>query len=481
MLQAKKLSEAVKPKIKMPHTSEEKSAEAIEPLFSNRYLVALILPLIAEQFLAITIGACDTIMVASVGEAGVSAVSFVDQLSILLVQLFAAFATGGAVVASQYLGHKDAKSACVAAKQLLYLSIGTGVFLVALCIPFRALILRLLYGKSDTEILESAAVYFFWVILSFPFLAVYNSCAALFRSMGNSKLSLKVSLLMNVLNISGNALLIYGCKIGVVGAGIATLISRLTAAIIMFVLLCNGNSHIIHFERILHFEWNALMVRRILKIGIPSGIENSVFQVGKVAVQTFMAGFGRTAIAANAISNSIASFANIPGSAIGLASLTVVGQCIGAGEHKQASSYTKKLLSETYIAMAALSMLILIFAPQLTALFKLSSESMALASGVIRTCMVCNMLIWPVSFTLPNALRAAGDGKFTMLVSNISMWAFRVLFSYLISTAILRYNPHNTSLALYGVWIGMYIDWVFRSICFVLRFKSGKWLKKQVI
>lgn len=450
-------------------------------LFSRDYLAKLILPLVAEQFLAMTIGACDTLMVSSIGEAGVSGVSLIDQFSQLMIQLFAAFATGGAVVSSQYLGHKDSKDACVAAKQLLNLSVIAGVLIIVLFVPLRAQILTAMYGKSEADVLQSAITYFFWVGISFPFLAVYNSCAALFRSMGNSKLSLKVSILMNVTNIGGNAVLIYGAKIGVAGAGIATLVSRIIAATVMLVLLCDKQKNIIHFDNLFRLEWNGLMVRRILRVGVPSGIENSVFHIGKLVVQVFMAGFGTAAIAANAICNTVASFANIPGSAIGMASVTVVGQCIGAGEKQQAKRYARTLLRETYIAMASFAAVIFVFAPQIVSVFNISSEAKILAAGVVRTCMVGNALIWPLAFTLPNSLRAAGDAKFTMLVSNISMWLFRVLFSYLIAAWILRHFPENTSLALYGVWFGMYIDWVFRSICFVVRFRHGHWLEKKVI
>lgn len=450
------------------------------PLFSRQYLSRLIWPLVAEQFLAVTIGACDTLMVASNGEAAVSGVSLIDQFSQLMIQLFAAFATGGAVVSSQYLGHNEPKSACIAAKQLLYLALGAGLVIVAICVPFRVPILAALYGKIDADVMHNALIYFMWVTISFPFLAVYNSCAALFRSMGNSRLSLVVSLLMNIINIGGNATLIYGFNMSVAGAGIATLASRAVAAIIMFVLLCK-KKNVIHFDHIWHFEWNGTMVKRILRIGVPSGIENSVFQIGKLIVQMFMAGFGTVAIAANAICNNIASFANIPGSAIGLASVTVIGQCIGASEKKQAVSYSKLMLKITFAAMDALAVILFIVCPGIVRLFNLSQAATVLATGVIRTCMVANIIVWPLAFTLPASLRAAGDVKFTMLVSNFSMIAFRVLFSYLISSYLLRVHPDNASYALYGVWFGMYIDWICRAVFFVFRFKSGRWLEKKVI
>jgi len=455
-----------------------------ENLFSKKDLKRLILPLVAEQFLAMTIGACDTIMVSSVGEAGVSGVSLIDQLSQLMIQLFAAFATGGAVVASQYLGRKDEESARIAAKQLLLISTCTGLFFIAVCLPLKEAILSAIYGNTDKSVMDNALKYFVWLLFSFPFLAIYNSCAALCRSMGDSKTSLKVSLMMNFTNIAGNAILIYGAKIGVNGAGIATLASRVVAALVMIYLLARPAAKErgrIYLEKLWKIEIRFKMIKRILKIAIPSGIENSVFHIGKILVYSFMSGFGLAAIAANAITNTIASFSNIPAQAIGLASVTVIGQCIGAGEKGQAKSYGRKLMKKAYIGMFCVAASIFILAPILVNAFNLSPQAHALAVGVTRTCMVANIFFWPMSFTMPNILRAAGDAKYTMIVSNISMWLFRVLFSFLISKYLLFKFPEKTYLALYGIWFGMYIDWVFRGLLFGIRFHKNRWLDKKVI
>ena len=456
----------------------------VENLFSKKDLKRLILPLVAEQFLAMTIGACDTVMVSSVGEAGVSGVSLIDQLTQLFIQLFAAFATGGAVVSSQYLGQKSDEKARSAARQLLTISTFVALLIIALCLPLRRVILNLIYGGAGEEVMRNALIYFVWVLLSFPFLAIYNSCAALYRSMGNSKVSLKVSLVMNFTNIAGNAILIYGAKIGVAGAGIATLASRIVAAFVMIYLLARPSAKDkgrIYLEKLWKIEISFDIIRKILKVAIPSGIENSVFHIGKILVYSFMSGFGLAAIAANAITNTIASFSNIPAQAIGLASVTVIGQCIGAGEKQQAKSYGRKLLKEAYLGMFVVSSAIFISASLLVRAFNLSDEARILATGVIRTCMVANIFFWPMSFTMPNVLRASGDVKFTMIVSNISMWLFRVLFSFLISKYLLYKFPENTALALYGIWFGMYIDWIFRGTCFWIRFHRNRWLDKKVI
>lgn len=449
-------------------------------MFTRKYLNRLIWPLVAEQFLAMTIGACDTVMVSSVGEAGVSGVSLVDQLSQLALQLFAAFATGGAVVASQYLGHKETDRACHSAKQLFNLSLFVGAFFIVVCLPLRKVIMGAIFGAVDKEIMDNALSYFVWILLSFPLLGVYNCCAALCRSMGNSKISLEVSLVMNLSNIGGNALLIYVAKLGVAGAGISTLFSRAIAAVVMVLILCR-KSLPIHLEKIWKFEVDFSLIGKILKVAVPSAIENSVFHIGKILVYSFMSGFGTTAIAANAISNTVASFSNIPGNAIGLASVTVVGQCIGAGEKKQAKSYGRKMMALAYGGMFLTAGIVFAAAPVVTGIFNLSPESRKLASSVIRSCMVANVIFWPMSFVMPNILRGAGDAKYTMIISNISMWAFRVLGSFLISKWILAAYPGNTHLALYGVWFGMYIDWAFRALLFGLRFHRNRWLEKKVI
>ncbi|WP_407428078.1 MATE family efflux transporter [Treponema sp.] len=455
-----------------------------ENLFSRKDLKRLIFPLVAEQFLAMTIGACDTVMVSSVGEAGVSGVSLIDQLTQLFIQLFAAFATGGAVVSSQYLGHKSDENARRAARQLLNISAFAALVIISLCLPLRHFILNLIYGKSDESVMNNALIYFVWVLLSFPFLAIYNSCAALFRSMGNSKVSLKVSLMMNLTNIAGNAVLIYGAKIGVAGAGISTLASRIVAAFVMLYLLARPSAKLngrIYLEKLWKIEIRFDMIKKILKVAVPSGIENSVFHIGKILVYSFMSGFGLAAISANAISNTVAGFSNIPAQAIGLASVTVIGQCIGAGEKTQAKSYGKKLMKEAYIGMFCVAATIFFLAPLVVQAFNLSEESQKLAAGVIRTCMIANIFFWPMSFTMPNILRASGDAKYTMLISNISMWLFRVLSSFLISKYLLFRFPENTHYALYGVWFGMYIDWIFRGLMFGIRFHKNRWLEKKVI
>lgn len=441
-------------------------------MFSRRFLYTLIIPLIIEQVLMVSIGMADTVMIASAGESAVSAISLVDSITILIVQLFAAFATGGAVVASQYLGNKDHASANAAAKQLILLSLLVSIFLLILCMPFRRQIISFIFGSIETSVLEGGATYFIYILLSLPFLAAYNASAALFRSMGNSKISLWVSLVMNLVNVAGNAYFIFALHLGVIGAGLGTLLSRIIGSAIILALLTNPTNQIsVRNYRHWSLRWD--MIKRILHIGIPNGIEGSVFQIGKLLVQGFIAAFGTASIAANAIANSVASFVNIPGGAIGLASITVIGQAVGAKRPDQAVFYGKRLLFAAYIAMIIVAIPVFIFAPRIVLIFNLSVEATELASNVIRSAMIFSSILWPTAFSLPNFLRAAGDAKFTMVVSMVSMWASRVGMSYLLAIVF--------GWGIYGVWFGMYIDWIFRSICFITRFARGKWKTKRVI
>jgi putative MATE family efflux protein len=441
-------------------------------MFSRRFLYTLIIPLIIEQVLMVSIGMADTVMIASAGESAVSAISLVDSITILIVQLFAAFATGGAVVASQYLGNKDHASANAAAKQLILLSLLASITLLILCMPFRRQIISFIFGSIETSVLEGGATYFIYILLSLPFLAAYNASAALFRSMGNSKISLWVSLVMNLVNVAGNAYFIFSLHLGVIGAGLGTLLSRIIGSAIILALLTDPTNQIsVRNYRHWSLRWD--MIKRILHIGIPNGIEGSVFQIGKLLVQGFIAAFGTASIAANAIANSVASFVNIPGGAIGLASITVIGQAVGAKRPDQAVFYGKKLLFAAYIAMIVVAIPVFIFAPKIVPIFNLSAEATELASNVIQSAMIFSSILWPTAFSLPNFLRAAGDAKFTMVVSMVSMWASRVGMSYLLAIVF--------GWGIYGVWFGMYIDWIFRSICFITRFARGKWKTKRVI
>ena len=440
--------------------------------FSRRQLIQLIWPLVVEQCLAVTIGMADTMMVASTGEAAVAGIGLVDSINLLLIQVFSALATGGAVVASQYIGHQERDNACRAAKQLLYASTALSLVIMVCMLSFNRPILSFVFGRIEEKVMANAETYFWLSAVSYPFLAIYNAGAALFRTMGNSRVSMLTSLMMNIVNICGNALLIFVFRWGVAGAATASLVSRMLGAVIMLILVRNRRNPI-YIEKVWRPEFHRKMVGRILKIGVPNGVENGMFQVGKLMVAGLVSSFATSMVAANTIAGNISSMVNIPGAAIGLGMVTVVGQCVGAGEYGQAERYTKKLIAVTYIAMGVLNVGLFFAAEPLVALFGLSDAAVDAAREILQYSAVFCAIFWPLSFTLPNALRASGDARFSMAVSMLSMWVFRIGFSYLLALCF--------DWKLMGVWAAMFIDWIVRGIVFTIRFCSGRWKSKRVI
>ena len=441
-------------------------------LFSNRELANLIGPLVIEQLLAVLVGMADSIMVANVGEAAVSGVSLVDNIMILIINIFAALATGGAVVAGQYIGRKDEKSACKAATQLVWFVSLSAVAIMIFVYFGKDIILNQVFGHITAEVKGHADIYLLIVTASIPFIALYNGGAAIFRAMGNSQVSMRVSLLMNAINVTGNAILVFGLRIGTAGVAIPTLISRMVAAIVITVLLCN-QTRILHIERTLKFRFDGRMIRKILAIGVPNGLENSMFQLGKILVLSLVSTFGTYAIAANAVSNAIALFQILPGMAISLAITTVISQCVGANDYEQVHYYLKKLLVIIYVAMAGTVALIFLALPLILKAYNLSDQTAAAATNIIHFHGISAMIIWPLSFALPAAYRAAGDAKACMYTSIVSMWIFRIGFSYLVGKYM--------GLGVFGVWVAMVIDWVVRAICFVIRYFNGKWKHGAIV
>ena len=441
-------------------------------LFSNRELANLIGPLVIEQLLAVFVGMADSIMVANVGEAAVSGVSLVDNIMILIINIFAALATGGAVVAGQYIGRKDEKSACKAATQLVWFVSLSAVAIMILVYFGKDIILNQVFGHITAEVKGHADIYLLIVTASIPFIALYNGGAAIFRAMGNSQVSMRVSLLMNAINVTGNAILVFGLRIGTAGVAIPTLISRMGAAIVITVLLCN-QTRILHIERTLKIRFDGRMIRKILAIGVPNGLENSMFQLGKILVLSLVSTFGTYAIAANAVSNAIALFQILPGMAISLAITTVISQCVGANDYEQVHYYLKKLLAIIYVAMVGTVALIFLALPLILKAYNLSDQTAAAATNIIHFHGISAMIIWPLSFALPAAYRAAGDAKACMYTSIVSMWIFRIGFSYLVGKYM--------GLGVFGVWVAMVIDWVVRAICFVIRYFNGKWKHGAIV
>lgn len=437
-------------------------------LFSKKDLRKLIIPLILEQTLAITVGMADTMMISSAGEAAVSGVSLVDMFNNLIISVLAALATGGAVVTSQCIGAGRREEACRSARQLVFTEAAITIGISVLVLLFHRQILGLFFGQIEADVMQNAIIYLIISVFSFPLLAVYDSCAALYRSMGNAQITLKISLLMNVINVVGNAIGVYVLKLGVAGVAIPSLVSRGVAGVVLFTFLHNPNNLV--FLTRGKFKVDATIVKRILFIGIPSGIENGIFQLGRVLVVSIIAAFGTSQIAANGVANSLDSMGCIVGQAMSLAMITVIGRCVGAGEEGQVRYYTKKLLGETYFYTAVINSIILLLLPWILQIYGLGEETTRLSYILVMIHDGMAIFLWPASFVLPNMLRACNDVKYTMVVSIFSMITFRIGFSYL-------FGVHMGWMAV-GVWAAMVIDWVFRVLCFVGRYLAGTWRKK---
>lgn len=439
-------------------------------LFSKKDLQKLIIPLILEQTLVITVGMVNIMMVSSVGEAAVSGVSLVDMFNNVIISVLAALATGGAVVTAQFIGAQKKESACKSAKQLVVISVIIAIGIMILVLLAHKSLLSLLFGNIDDAVMHNAIIYLLISAISYPFLALYNSCAALFRSMGNSKITLKISVLMNIINLAGSAFCIIILHMGVAGVAIPSLVSRAVSAIIIYILLKNPENmiHIIKDS----FKFDNRMIKKILYIGIPSGLENGIFQLGRVMVVSIIAEFGTVQIAANGVANSLDAMGCIAGQAMSLAIISVIGRCVGAGDLKQVRYYTKKLIKLTYIITIAVNTCILLGLPYILKIYGLSEETTQLTAILVLIHNGIAMILWPASFALPNVLRACNDVKFTMVVAIFSMWTFRIGFSYVLGIWL--------GMGAIGVWIAMIMDWIFRVICFVARYFSGKWAKKSV-
>ena len=431
-------------------------------MFTRDQLIKLLAPLIVEQILTVLVGMADVVMVAAVGETAVSGVSLVDSISILIIQIMGAMATGGAVVCSQYLGKRQVRDAGTAAGQLVFVTLAISMAVTVAALAGNRHLLAVIFGQVEQEVMDNAQTYFWITALSYPFIGLYNACAALFRSMGNSKVSMFTALVMNGINITGNAICVFGLKMGVAGVAYPTLISRMTAAVLILILLQNRHNAL-RIRKIRALRPHPRMIRTILSIGIPGGLESGMFQFGKIFLQSLVSSLGTASIASYAVACNLVTLLYLPGNALGLGLITIVGQCVGAGKPKEAMHYTRLLLGINYLILAVISTAMFFGTDWLVSVYNLSSEAAAISHVLLRAHCAA-MILWPAAFTLPNALRAAMDARFTMMVSVFSMWAFRIGFAYVFVNLF--------KLGVPGVWYGMFIDWAFRAAVFLARFSG---------
>lgn len=441
-------------------------------LFSNKALKAMIVPLFLEQLLVMLVGMADTLIVSYAGEAAVSGVSLVNQFNTIFIYLFTALASGGAVIISQYIGRRDNHSAGESASQLLLFSTCFSVLAAVLVLIGNEAILRLMFGRVEDSVMQACITYMRISAYSYPALAIYNSGAAVYRSLGKTSVTMYLSAAANLINITGNIIGVFVLDAGVAGVAYPSLIARTFSAVVITVLCFRGKNEVV-YKRKWVFRWNVRLMKYILNIAIPNGMENGVFQLVKVALSSIVALFGTYQIAANGVAQSIWSLAALAGVAMGPVFITVIGQCMGNRDTEAASFYFKKLTKITLLISSAWNLLIFLLTPLFMKLYALGPETKELVIWLVLIHNVFNAIAYPFSGALSCGLRAAGDVKYTMYVSIISTIAGRLLLSYLLGIVF--------HMGVIGIAIAMVCDWMIRGVIFIWRQKSGKWKTFQII
>ncbi len=441
-------------------------------MFSNKDLRDMIVPLFLEQLLVMLVGIIDTIVISYVSEAAVSGVSLVNSFNTIFIYLFTALASGGAVVISQYIGRKDYDNSIDSSSQLLMFSTIFSIGLMIVVLILNKWLLRLLFGQVEDAVMEACITYLRISAYSYPALAIYNAGAAMYRSMGKTSTTMYISIASNIINVVGNCIGVFVLHAGVAGVAYPSLIARAFSAVIITVL-CFNRKLDAHYEKKYIFKWNGPQLKRILNIAIPNGLENGIFQLVKVALSSVVALFGTYQIAANGVAQSIWSLAALVGSAMGPVYITVIGQCMGAGDEEQADYYFKKLMRWTLAISITWNALVFISMPLIMSFYSLADETVNLVIILVAIHNIFNSIAFPFSGPLSNGLRATGDVKFTMVVSIASTVGGRLVLSLILG---IYFN-----MGVIGIAIAMCMDWTIRGIIFYCRYRSKKWQQLSVI
>lgn len=440
-------------------------------LFSNKALFVLFLPLLIEQGLEFFVGFADSVMVASLGEAAISGVSLVDFLMQLLIFGFSALATGGAVIAGQYLGNNKLEKARGACNQLVWFSGILSALLMVVVLIAKSFLINTLFGQIEADVWNYANTYLLFMTFSIPFIAIYNAGAAIYRTSGNSILPMKIMVICDILNVVGNAFGIYYLGLGVEGVAVPTVISRLIAAAAIMHFTLNENFKL-HIKRTLKHKFDWKVLKNVLNVGIPYGIENGLFQFGRVLVLSLVSTFGTVAIAANSVGYAIGIFSVLPGFAINLGMTAVISRCVGANDYEQARYYNKKIILIVVVCHIIVNAAIFALLPVILSLYNLSPATAALSGKMIIWHGTLGILIWPIAFILPNLFRGAGDAKWAMVVSLAVMFTCRIGLSYILAI--------NFNMGVFGTWVAMFIDWFVRGGLYIYRYFSNKWTLYRV-
>ena len=441
-------------------------------LFSQKKLLKLLIPLMIEQLIVVTVSYIDTMMLSSIHQNALCAISLVDMINLLILQLFVAIGAGGSIIAAQYLGKRERDNAITTANQSALILLVFSTLVSALTLIFGGQLLEIIYPKVSPGIMNFAREYLRLSAISYPAYALYYGGASLLYAQSNSRSSMVAALMMNLVKVGMNLLLIRVFHLGVVGIGLATLAARLTGAFIVTRILFDKTS-LIHYRRPIDLRLALSVDKRIFKVAAPTGMENFLFNFGKLIIGTIFAGFTSAMIAANAAGGMLSTIVNIPGNALSLATVTVIGQCVGSGNYAEAEYNAKRLLYWRYAVLLVMSLLTFALIVPLTRVLGLTPEAAEITIRLLRLYTILNLFIEPFAFGLPNALRASGDNKHTMYVCLASMMVVRVGLSFLLVYAF--------GMQMGGIWLAMYADWALRMAMFIHRFRGGKWKKHSLV
>ena len=420
--------------------------------FSNADLAKLFFPIAVEQFLEYGLGLVNSLMAASVSESAVSAISLVEFVMALFISIFTAIATGGSVVASQYLGNKQSGNAKITANQLVWFSFIFALFIAAVIIVLKDIILDYVFGNIGEQVRHDASHYLVFSAISAPFLAVYAAAAAIFRTMSNAKLPMYIMAAANLLNVLLTAISIYTFHTGILGIAISTLIAKMLACFVIVYLLLDIRLKL-HIRKSFIYKFDYEIIKKILNIGVPYGFENSMFYVGRIIVLSLVSLFGTMAI--------------------GTGLSVVVSRCIGANDFAQAKFYVRKSMISIYIVQLFSTAVILFLLEPLLLVYNLSSEAINLTRQIVWYHGIAMCLIWPLAYTYPIVFRAAGDAKYPMIVNLVCMFACRVILAYVFALTF--------DLGMIGTWFAMFADWAVKAVFFTIRYLKGTWMKFKAI
>ena len=443
-----------------------------ESRFTNKQLIAFLLPVLFEQLMVAGLGMADTFMVSFLGETAVAGVALVNRIDNFAKQFIVALAQGGSVVLSQYIGAKNEKLARVSLKSNIRIVVSIGLIIMMFMVCFKNQVLHFMFGGAEADVLAVSSTYFTVTAFSYPFIALYYSGSASFRAMGESKVPFMASVVMMSINLLLKYLFIFRMDMGVKGAAFSTLLAMAIVGAILLIMLKRPRNKV-QLQGLLRPDFNGSIVKRILTISLPNGIEQGMFQLGALAIAGLVSGLGTAAIAADSISRNISPLIHSIGAAYNAVMLMVVGQCMGARSSDDAAMYTKHILKMDYTMTFFNALLFLCILKPLISIFEVSAEAQNYAFWIMIIYTIGSILMYPSSFAMAAALRGSGDTKFVMIVSTASMFLFRIGAAYIF--------VHIFKMGVIGTWVAMVSDWVIRSTIFAVRFRRGKWKENQVI